>query len=272
MVLDLLNVLKSLLEAQPQIPFHARVLCLECAFKTLSGPGQELKVDDEPYLSHLRHVLREVPSQYPHWFSILNCIEVVLLKRREERTNIVTSVLRLLLLNVSYRLHDIGMVIMTLVQTILLRYPRVRQDFRAIHFTSLSVLTKSQIQTKMLQDDDIVEDFAMRALHEGEATKNGIIAADDEEEKLGDGSWIFPMINQYVDPRYSNLVGKMTKIEMINFPMRLTDAEESGSSIIFNRLEQALSLCPSSLISKTQQSNSKPTENKNKNNKKSKKN
>ena len=52
----------------------------------------------------------------------------------------------------------------------------------------------------------------------------------------------------------------------------LTDAEESSSSIIFNRLEQALSLCPSSLNSKTQQSNSKPTENKNKNNKKSKKN
>lgn len=95
---DLVAVMRGIMESSPPAPLSVQALCIHCSLKTLSGPGEELKIDDEYILIQLHCLLRELPYSFDRWDAILECIDMCLLQKREERNYVVVSFVRLLLL------------------------------------------------------------------------------------------------------------------------------------------------------------------------------
>ena len=135
---------------------------------------------------------------------------------------------------------------------ILLRYPRVRQEITAIKSAVSDIATAPKNLVKALgkqlsnMEEDRVEDLAMKALLEGESSKNSILAADEEEANIGDGSWLLPLIMHNSDKgRYKHIVDTMMVKDLLPLPLRLSDVNKSEADFAFERLDAALSTCPS---------------------------
>jgi hypothetical protein len=269
-VADLMAVLKELLDCQsPVAPVPVRVMAIYCAMKTLSGPGSELKIDDEPYLMHFKQALRDIPLHLADsaingsftgastWTGIAECIDLIFLKRREERNHLVASVVRILLFHSVHHLHDgVGPSILTLVHMMLLRYPRVRQETSilktAIASTSggvngsmAKVVKTLAKQLSVMEEEDKVEDLAMKALKEGDVVKSSSVAADDEEGAIGDGTWLVSLMRHSVDnTRYKKIVDAMSSRDLLPLPLRLSDISKPTADVVMDRLNASLSLCP----------------------------
>jgi hypothetical protein len=132
MVQDLMVVLKNILEQQPPAPVQVQLQCVHCALRTLSGPGAELNMDGDIYLHKLRWLMRDLPAGFTQWEAVLDCMDLCFLKKREERTNIVQSFARLLLLSAINVSTTYAPVLYAMAHAVLLRYPRVRQDMLAV--------------------------------------------------------------------------------------------------------------------------------------------
>ena len=61
-VLDLLEVLKTMLKKVDAMPLDASLSCILCAFSTLQGPGRELKIDQKEYITPLYSQLSRLTS------------------------------------------------------------------------------------------------------------------------------------------------------------------------------------------------------------------
>ena len=73
-------------------------MCLHCVFNTIHGPGKELQVDDEIFMSHLVQLLPQLFfTETVDWYSVFECMELILLKQRETRANYVLVLVRYLL-------------------------------------------------------------------------------------------------------------------------------------------------------------------------------
>jgi hypothetical protein len=46
--------------ASPPAPPLVQLHCIHCALKTLAGPGEELKMDDEVFVTALRLLVKEI--------------------------------------------------------------------------------------------------------------------------------------------------------------------------------------------------------------------
>lgn len=95
---DLMGILRNILEVLPPAPVDVQALCIHCSLRTLAGPGQELKIDDEYLVIRLHALIKELPYSFDRWDVVLECIEMSLLHRREERNFVVVSFVRVLLL------------------------------------------------------------------------------------------------------------------------------------------------------------------------------
>ena len=80
-VLDLLEVLKSMLKKVDVMPLDASLSCILCAFSTLQGPGRELKIDQKEYITPLYSQLSRLTSEETEL--ALQCLSAAFLKRRE---------------------------------------------------------------------------------------------------------------------------------------------------------------------------------------------
>lgn len=87
-VIDVLDVLKDLLDPSRHTPLEASLHAVLTALRTLQGPGRELKVDDKAFLTFLYHQLGRVgtdnTSKRAALFPLLvTCLRAALLERRE---------------------------------------------------------------------------------------------------------------------------------------------------------------------------------------------
>ena len=115
--------------ATPPAPPLVQLHCIHCALKTLSGPGSELKMDDEIFVTALRLLVKEIPIHFERWDVALDCLDLSLCKRREGRPTVVSGFVRLLFLHSSHMLSDpVGLALLAMANTVLLKYPRVRID------------------------------------------------------------------------------------------------------------------------------------------------
>lgn len=87
-VLDLLKVLRKLLESVEALPLDAALNAVLTAFQTLQGPGRELQIDQKEYITPLytqitRLISNNARTTVP---ATLNCLTLAFLKRREYST------------------------------------------------------------------------------------------------------------------------------------------------------------------------------------------
>ena len=107
-------------------------------------------MDDEVFVSALRVLVKEIPNHFERWDVALDCLDLSLCKRRESRSNVVLGFVRLLYLHSSQMMSDsVGLALLAMANTVLLKYPRVRGEM----FAPLS---------SKKQDDDEVRRFSTR--------------------------------------------------------------------------------------------------------------
>ena len=89
-------------------------------------------MDDEIFVTALRLLVKEIPIHFERWDVALDCLDLSLCKRREGRPTVVSGFVRLLFLHSSHMLSDsVGLALLAMANTVLLKYPRVRIDLLA---------------------------------------------------------------------------------------------------------------------------------------------
>lgn len=208
----------------PELPLLTQLHSVHCALKTLSGPGQELKTDPDVYMLKFRDILRDIPLHsgfngnvdgkdinliegFNRWDLIVDCVDLLFVKKREERNHIITTFIRQLLLIVlhftafdTFSSASPVRLLLSTVHKVLQRYPRARQNLRALSLADSKNNSLGSLTTRE-EDEDRVEDLAMEALKEesGKSKSRGVSAVDKNEELLGDGSWVLPMLNLHIN-------------------------------------------------------------------------
>ena len=273
-VQDLMTLLKGILEQVIPAPVTIQLQCVHCALRTLSGPGAELNLDGDIYLHKLRTLIRDLPAGFTAWDSVLECMDLCFLKKREERANIVLSFSRLLLMSAVHLSSTVGPTVYAMAHAILMRYPRVRQDMLMVQhpmavrlkfgapraLESLPLTGKAAKKVAVLfTEDEVVEDLAMKTLREESVGESNMdhVNWDFKEDKLGDGSWILPLQRLHVDPRYENITYTLSNRELLPMPMRISDAVVDAAEIITQRLTYSLQALPTTLGNNKQSNKSK---------------
>jgi nucleolar complex protein 3 len=95
-VLDLLDLLKHLLQKVDALPLDAALNCVLTAFSTLHGPGKELQIDVKEYIVPLysqlaRFISEECACTHNNTDLLLQCLTAAFLKRREFSTTRISA-------------------------------------------------------------------------------------------------------------------------------------------------------------------------------------
>ena len=140
----------------------------------IAGPGEELKIDDEVFITHLKLLLDDLPSYFPQWHLILECLDISLLQRREERSHVIHSFLKqLFLLSLHLSAGDgqaanTAASALAMAHAIALRYPRVRAALQILRVLSNkdnsnnNNSNRSNGGIRTFAEDDEVGDLAMK--------------------------------------------------------------------------------------------------------------
>lgn len=222
---DLLTNLRHLLALEPKPPVEVRLLCVHCALQTLTGPGEELKVDLEPYVAHLLAILKEIPWTFTYWPALIEALEMVLIKKRLENAERVQLIVRLLLIHTCHRLEDIGAIILSFLHNILLRYPRIRSAAQENWRLDARATTTDGRWTVTEEEEEKVEDLAMQGLRDGSATAKTPPGHISEQDELGNGSLALALIQGYPDPKYKRMVEIVLSKDIAPLPYRASDAD-----------------------------------------------
>lgn len=220
---DLLAMMRTLLTASPAPPLVVQLHCVYCALRTLSGPGQELGVDDELFLQTLRNLLLEFPVDFHRWDIALECVEFCLIKKREIRTHYVKSLVRCLFLCTAHWNVRVSSVSLALLHSVLLKYPTIRSELVALGMAGC--VQRAGFSGRGGLEEDKVEDFAMKTLRD--ASSNTVDRGEDEN---GDGSWILLLLRHQPDGRCLKTVASLTGKEVIPIPFRASDASIAGNT------------------------------------------
>jgi hypothetical protein len=223
MVEDLIVLLRAKIDgSEHNMPDFIRLMCVHCALSTLSGPGQELNIDDEPFVIALRNLMSELPGNFDKWDKVLECVELCVIKHREARSVLVVAMVRLLIaISPHMATTNAGITAVALAHCILLRYPRARQSFEA-----LRTVAQHQI-------DDDVGDLAMVALRNSEANCGDLSLAG-----TGDGSWMLPLLKMHVNKRFHNITDTISSRGVTPIPLRTSDATSVSAADHFNGIEK----------------------------------
>lgn len=218
---DLIVLMRSVIESQPPAPAEIRLQCLLCALKTLSGPGNELGIDRVFFTDRLKELMIELPSGFDRWDSVLECIELCLLSRREEHSTLTVTIIRILFLCTSHMASTMGGIsVLCMIHMILLRYPRTRA----------ALITMSTVHQRLLVDEQ-TSNLAMDALR---SDVSDVHSTDDE------GGWLLPLLRKTVDPQYTTIVTAITSNDVVPISMRTDDAK-CDDNIVIRRVDRALS-------------------------------
>lgn len=297
MVEDLIPILKSILARNhPSSPIDIKLLCIHCVLKTISGPGAVLQVDDEIYLINLIliipeifsfqnfnsnvHILDTKKSLTNYWEIAFECVEIVLLKKRETRTNFILSFVKVLFL-ICVHMPDssVGATALCLAHNVLIRYPRIRIDMKILSNKFVSKKNSTEIsrhEEYIVEEDDEVADYAMKALKEHNnsfSSQDGISKNVIDDNLLvlnnsntsasdtGDGSMILTLLRHHIDVKYNKVINAMTTPDIIPMPYR-SNAMSDKTSIssdggvgvkedyeMLKRIDSSLSITPKSLPS-----------------------
>ena len=220
---DLINVMRSVLENTAiSITPSIKLMCIVCALKTLSGPGEILNYDHDVFTAATLDILQNVYGDFNGWKAALECVDFLLVKRRELRNATVMTYVRLLLFHAPHVSFSLTVQILCMVNTILLRYPRARSSVLAI--------TSSDSKLKMVNDEEVA-DLAMAALK-----TNQSVTVEPED----DGSWISSLFTHHVDFKISSIVSKVFgKSIVTSIPFRVAEVKFDSDTII-DRIDTAL--------------------------------
>ena len=84
-VIDLLEVLKTMLKRVDTLPVDAALNCVLTSLQTLEGPGREMQIDQKEYIAPLYSQLPRLAESgnHAHVPLALRCLSAALLRRRE---------------------------------------------------------------------------------------------------------------------------------------------------------------------------------------------
>jgi hypothetical protein len=237
---DLIALMRGILEGSPPAPELVQLLCIHCALRTLSGPGQELKIDEEIYLTKLRGLIRELPADFARWDLVLECLDLSFLKKREERNHVVMSFTKLLLLVAVHMTLSGANALLAMAHAILLRYPRARQSLAAL------ITPASSLGNFAPDEEEKVCDLAMTALRSGNDS-NDSGWGDAPGDLDGDGSWVLSLVRLHMDGRYRHIVAALTSKDLLPLPLRISDARYDPITRVADRLQAVFTSLPDNL-------------------------
>jgi hypothetical protein len=237
---DIILVMRQLLEANsPPAPSTVKLHCVYCVLKTLSGPGQELGSDDELFVSTLCTLVLECCPEIceKEWHLVLECLEFVLIKKRENRISVVKNIVKCCFVVLPHLNSNATATTLALLHTVLLRYPHVRVDVRASATVIIQPTTKGNktgalSSTKQLVIvEDVVADMAMTALRKeslNPQSGSGMQVNVNDDGNImqnvdGDGSWVLNLLKFHVDSKVRSTAAQVTSREVVPLPYRPKD-------------------------------------------------
>ena len=204
-------------------------------------------MDDEVFVTALRALLKEIPVRFDRWDVVLECIDLAMNKRRENRASVVIGFVKLLIIHASHVISDpLALALLSMANTVLLKYPRVRSELFAIAMATANAAIGASVGAvpdvklvRMMQEDDEVCDLAMKSLRGAEAAA----ALEDE----GDGSWLLSLLKSHVDARYARTILSLTAKEVATIPLRLSEAKGAENDRVMARVEATFNAIPSTI-------------------------
>lgn len=214
-------------------------------------------MDDEIFIASLHQLMKELPSAFRQWDLLLECLELCLVEKREERQPVVSSLLRSLFLS---GLHSPGhaVPILSFLHGAILRYPRQHSSLSLLHLAAQRE-GKSAVGKKEVEEDDPVADMAMKVtaplvsssftsssqsplpLTHSSLTAQALRehANDPWEAERLDGSFSLNLLMHHSDPRIAHLAKLIGQPSPL--PFRKEDAsEKSFEPLLLQRLEYSL--------------------------------
>jgi len=129
-VVDLLDVLKELLNQVDSLPLEASLNCVLTSFQTLEGPGREMKIDQKEYITPLyRQLFRVGTEENSRKITqiLLQCLTAAFVKRREYSTVRVAAFLKQMFAVAMHSPVYTSVPLVALARQMLQRYPNVHQ-------------------------------------------------------------------------------------------------------------------------------------------------
>lgn len=231
---DLVILMRSILESTAlSVDSTVRLLCIHCALKTLSGPGEILNYDSEVFITAMLEVLQELFGDFPRWDIVIECIDLVLLKRRELRNNVVLAFVRQLFLHLGHVSHSTASAMLCFINTVLLRYPRARATVEAIGHEEGS--------RRGREEEPEVMDLAMVPL---QSSSRSVLQCDE------DGSWMASLLRHHVESKVRTVLSKVLGKNIVNaLPYRVAEVNFDPESGI-DRLDALFLGIPATMNSK----------------------
>jgi hypothetical protein len=282
-VMDLLAVLKRLLEStSPITPLNIRLHCAFCALRTLTGPGETLEMDDEVFVSSLCGILADMgqtttytndnnnnssnSNHCERWDLALECIELCLIKKRENRKHYIIEILRLLLLHVVSLPSTITIQILGLCHCILIHYPIIRTEI----LNGLNRIKKNE----NIQMEDPIEDYALAPLLKS-ITTNSTTKLINQLNSLNDISehmfWSLSLLHHSHEIRIKELIKIISGNNIMPIQYSLTDAKPITDLQIIKDIETSLDVTNPKFIINSLSKSSQTSKNSNNHLKTSKK-
>jgi nucleolar complex protein 3 len=232
MIEDLIPILAELVEKKdPSPPIHVKILCIHCVLRTIAGPGRELEINDDFFLTQLHTLILELPADYTSWHLVYEAVDLAYLQRRETRQKMIMTAIQGLCLRCPHLSGSSGSVGLALVHAILLRYPKIRIDSQIL----------SNRTSFDCDPEEVVEDYAMKALKESASTAQAMEAVTGS-----DGTMIALLLKHAMDRRYQRIVEAMTMAEIRPVPYTISDAMRRDN-LEAPAIEAALLACPKSI-------------------------
>ena len=138
-VMDLLQVLKGLLQHTQQLPLEASLHCILTALETLQGPGKEMKIDPKEYVVPLYSQLPRLIEQNENGETasrssrqectriVLRCLHLAFVERKEY-SNVRVAAFFKQILTVSLHVPvDVSVPLVAMSRQLLQRYPSIHQ-------------------------------------------------------------------------------------------------------------------------------------------------
>jgi nucleolar complex protein 3 len=190
-VLDLLEVLKSLLLKVDALPLDASLNCILTAFETLQGPGRELKVDVKDYIVPLYSQLPRFISEdhsLKHTESLLKCLNSAFMKHREFSTVRLAAFVKSILTVALHTSPHTSIPLLAFVQQLLHRY--------------------SSVHPLLENENDIIT--------EGEYTPD--VLDPERANPLATSAWELATLRFHIHPKVAQHAKAVASLQVPNLP------------------------------------------------------
>lgn len=129
-VVDLLAVLRDLLQKVDALPLDASLNCILTAFLTLQGPGKEMKIDQKEYIVPLYNQLPRLCSEQnstTNTDTVIKILNMAFVKRREYSTVRVAAFMKQLLATALHTPNHTSVPLIAFARQLIQWYPSAAQ-------------------------------------------------------------------------------------------------------------------------------------------------